>query len=330
MNAEFGSSQLVATVGLSTFVLGIALGPLWSPLSEFYGRRPIYLGSFALFMVWIVPSAVARNIETMLVARFFQGFTGSAFLSVSGGTVGDLFHRDHMQAAMALFSCAPLIGPSLGPLIGGFINTYAGWRWTHYVLIIWSFALLVALALFVPETYHPVLLRKKARRLRRETGDDRYRAPIEKMNKSILKTVGYALLRPFQLLVFESMCLCLDLYSAFLLGVLYLFFGAFPLVFENNHGFNLWQVGLSFMGLAVGMVLASATYPVWHMIRMRLIRKRALETGIEGATEPEYRLPSIMVGATLVPIGLFWFGWSTYPDVHWIVPLIGSAVFAAG
>jgi multidrug resistance protein len=153
MDAEFGNSRIVATLGLSTFVLGIALGPFWSPLAEFYGRRPIYLGAFLAFVIWIIPSAVAKNIETMIIARFFQGLAGSAFLSVSGGTVGDLFERKDMQAPMTVFTMAPFTGPSIGPVIGGFINSNVNWRWTHYTLLIWSGALLVMLALFVPETY---------------------------------------------------------------------------------------------------------------------------------------------------------------------------------
>lgn len=153
MDAEFGNSTLVATLGLSTFVLGIALGPFWSPLAEFYGRRPIYLAAFLVYLIWIIPSAVAKNIETMIIARFFQGLAGSAFLSVSGGTVGDLFERREMQAPMTFFTMAPFTGPSIGPLIGGLINSYTNWRWTHYVLLIWSGTLLIALTLLVPETY---------------------------------------------------------------------------------------------------------------------------------------------------------------------------------
>jgi len=160
MDAEFGNSRLVATLGLSTFVLGIALGPAWSPLSEFYGRRPVYIGSFVAFVVFLIPSAVARNIETMIVTRFLQGLAGSAFLSVSGGTVGDLFSRETMQGPMACFTASPFIGPSLGPLVGGFINTYANWRWTHYVLIIWSVVLLVTVIVWVPETYREYLAPK--------------------------------------------------------------------------------------------------------------------------------------------------------------------------
>ncbi|CAK7214975.1 hypothetical protein SBRCBS47491_002332 [Sporothrix bragantina] len=331
MNAEFHCSEIVATLGLSTFVLGIALGPAWSPLSEFYGRRPIYLGSFILFIIWLIPSAVAQNIQTMIIARFFQGLTGAAFLSVAGGTVGDLFSREEMQAPMAFFSVAPFIGPSIGPLVGGFINSYINWRWTHYVMIIWSFVIFVAIFFLVPETYHPVLLRNKARKLRKETGDDRHYAPIEKMTKSIIGTVGNALKRPFELLVKEPMILALNLYSAILLGVLYLFFGAFPLVFEGNHGFNLWQSGLSFMGLFVGMAAGASFAPLWGSIRSRLMVKRQHELGADApVSEPEDRLPSVMVGALLVPVGIFWFGWTSYASVHWIVPIIGSSIFAIG
>lgn len=153
MDAEFGCSHLVATLGLSMFVLGIALGPVWSPLSEFYGRRPIYLAAFAAFTIFIIPCAVAKNIETIIVTRFFQGLSGSAFLSVSGGTVSDLFAPEKMHHPMTLFTAAPFLAPSLGPLIGGFINSNVNWRWTHYVMIIWAFCMFLAICFLVPETY---------------------------------------------------------------------------------------------------------------------------------------------------------------------------------
>lgn len=175
----------------------------------------------------------------------------------------------------------------------------------------------------------PVLLKRKAQKLRKETGDERWKAPLEKQNKSIARTVGYALLRPFQLLIFEPMCTVLDIYAAILLGILYLFFGAFPQVFGNNHGFNLWQIGLSFLGLFVAMVIACSMAPVWHKTRMRLAARREKKTG-EAKNEPEDQLPPVIVGAPLITIGLFWFGFTTYPSVHWIMPIIGSGVFGLG
>ncbi|KAF9876270.1 bicyclomycin resistance [Colletotrichum karsti] len=331
MEAEFGNSRIVSTVGLSVFVLGISLGPMFlSPLSEFYGRRLIYLVSWSSYVIWIIPSAVANGIAVMIVARFLDGLSGSAFLAVSGGTVSDLFARHELQAPMLMYSMAPFIGPCIGPLIGGFINFNANWRWTYYVMLMWSFVLLVAIVVLVPETYHPIVLRTKARKIRKETGDERWKAPVEKMTKSVAKTIGLSLLRPFQLLIFEPMALNLCIFSAILLGILYLFFGAFPLVFTNNHGFNLWQVGLTFLGILVGMFFAAATDPLWHRIRSKLMADLEKETGVEGASEPEFRLPPVICGAFLVTIGMFWFAWTTFSSVHWILPICGSAMFGAG
>ncbi|KAM6528944.1 hypothetical protein FALCPG4_009896 [Fusarium falciforme] len=331
MNAEFHVSNIVATLGLSTFVMGIALGPLLtSPLSEYYGRRPIYLVSWAMFTIWTIPSAVAQNIETMIIVRFFAGFAGSTFLSVAGGTVGDVFLRSEIQKPMSLVSLAPFIGPAIGPAIGGFINYNTDWRWTWYVMIIWAVVLMLSIIFFAPETYHPILLRAKARKLRKETGNDAYRAPMENTTKSIRQTLKLSLLRPFQLLFLEPMCLCLDLYSAILLGILYLFFGAFPLVFRTNHDMNLWQAGLTWLGIMVGLLIAAGSTPIWANIRAKLLKQHEKETGQIGGSEPEFRLPPAILGAILIPCGLFWFAWTTYSSIHWIVPIIGSAVFGCG
>ncbi|XPS73247.1 hypothetical protein M3J09_005397 [Ascochyta lentis] len=328
---EFGSSRLVCTLGLSLFVAGLGTGPMvLSPLSEFFGRRPIYIGSFTFFLIWLIPCAVARNIETMLIARFLDGLAGSAFLSVAGGTVGDMFAKHELSAPMMVYTASPFIGPEIGPLVGGFIVENTSWRWCFYVLIIWSALQLFLIVMFVPETYHPVLLRRKAVRLRKETGNQEWIAPIEKMNRSIAKTVLWSCIRPFQLLFFEPMCLSLCILSAILLGILYLFFGAFPLVFRTNHGFSISQVGLAFLGLFVGMLTGICTDPIWRRVYGRLVRQRETQGGEPGGSEPEFRLPSTILGAWVVPIALFGFGWTTYSSVHWIVPIIFSGIFGAG
>ncbi|OTB04371.1 hypothetical protein M426DRAFT_58765 [Hypoxylon sp. CI-4A] len=325
MNPEFSISSEVGTLGLSLFVLGIALGPLlMSPLSEFVGRRPIYLASWAMFLIWLIPSAVARNAATMMVARFIDGFAGSSFLSVAGGTVSDVFTRDQIQAPMVIVSLAPFVGPSIGPLLGGFINYYTTWRWTYYAMIILAGLIMVMVLLFAPETYHPIKLRDKARKLRKETGDERWKSPMEKSTKSVARAVGISLLRPFQLLIFEPMCLLLCIYSAILLGILYLFFGAFALIFSHTYGFNLWQSGLTFLGILVGMLVCSASDPLWRRVNRRLLAAN------DGVPEPEFRLPPTIAGAFFVPVGLFIFAWTSYPWVHWIAPIIGSGIFGFG
>lgn len=321
----FGTPPLLRSLGLSSFVLGIAFGPLLtSPLSESYGRRPIYLISWSLFIIWIIPSAIARNIQTLIVTRFFAGFIGGTFLSVAGGTVGDVFSRDEIQMPMGIVSSVPFVGPSLGPVVGGFVNYHLCWRWTWYLIIMWAGVIWLGIVFFAPESYHPVKLRAKAEKLRKQTGDNRYRAPMSKSTNS-RRAIVLSLLRPIQLLFLEPMCLCLNLYSAVLLGILYLFFGTLPLIFRTNHDMNLWQAGLTFLGIITGMCMATASSPIWSQIRERLLDKHELE-----GSEPEYRLPPAILGGALIPIGLFWFGWTTYSSVHWIVPVIGSAAFGCG
>ncbi|KAG5772404.1 hypothetical protein H9Q73_012481 [Fusarium xylarioides] len=269
MEDEFGNSREVSILGLSFFVLGIGLGPMFlGPLSEFYGRRLIYIVSWTLYVIFIIPQAVAQNIETVI--------------------------------------------------------------WTHWTLLIWAFVLLLGIVFLVPETYHPILLKNKAKQMRKETGEERWKAPTEKIQKSAASAIGRSLLRPFQLLIFEPMCLSLCIFTAIVLGILYLFFGAFHLVFGDIYGFNLWQNGCSFLGILVGMLLAAGLDPLWHNIRSKLIRKLSEETGVEGNSQPEFRLPPAILGGILVPVGIFMFSWSCYPWVHWIVPVIGSAIFGAG
>nr|POE49016.1 efflux pump atb [Quercus suber] len=111
LEQDFHVSREVATLGLTTFVTGLGLGPMvLSPLSEFYGRRIIYLCAFGMFFIWLIPCAVANNIATMLVVRFFDGLAGSAFLSVAGGTVGDMFPREKLSAPMMVYTASPFIG----------------------------------------------------------------------------------------------------------------------------------------------------------------------------------------------------------------------------
>ncbi|KAK3678613.1 hypothetical protein LTR78_001911 [Recurvomyces mirabilis] len=308
MEKEFHISREVATLGLTTYVVGLGCGPMFlSPLSEFYGRRIVYICAFGMYFIWLIPCAVAQNIQTMLVVRFLDGLAGSAFLSVAGGTVGDMFPKEKLSAPMMIYTASPFVGPEVGPLIGGFINQFANWRWSFWVLVIWAGVQWVLILIFVPETYAPVLLRRKAVQLRKETGDERWQAPIEKMNKSVAKTVLWSCIRPFQLLFFEQMVLNLCLLSAILLGILYLFFGAFAVVFENNHHFNQWQTGLTFLGIFVGMVIGVSCDPIWRRncrtspllmgynggaahaddkaVDVRLVRNN------NGVSEPEFRLP---------------------------------------
>jgi hypothetical protein len=135
------------------------------------------------------------------------------------------------------------------------------------------------------------LLKRKAIRLRKDTGVGTFIAPIEKTNRSVLQMVFCSLYRPVLLLILEPMCLNLCIFSAILLGILYLFFGAFLLVFTNVYGFELWQIGSSFLGILVGMLIAILSDPLWRKIYARLERKHQQAVGERDEFMPEWRLP---------------------------------------
>ncbi|KAF9785518.1 major facilitator superfamily domain-containing protein [Thelephora terrestris] len=319
---EFGISSTVAILPISLFLMGLGTGPLLvGPLSEVHGRNPVYLGSFAGFFIFSWPVAFAPNAAVLIFFRFITGLCGAAFLSVAGGTVSDLFSPANLGSPMSVYSMAPFLGPVIGPLAAGFINQNLDWRWTFYVIIIWVFVVLVAL-LFVRETYVPVLERKKAVRLRKETGDERYYSLLEKENPSLLRLTIISCYRPFQVLLYDRMVLLLDIWTALTLGILYLAFQAFPIIF-GLHGFSEEFIGLSFLGIGVGMILASLSQPYWNRLTLKEIQKH-------GSVRPESRLIMGQVGGILIPIGLFWIAFTTYRSVHWIVPIIGSIPFGMG
>ncbi|KAF2396958.1 MFS general substrate transporter [Trichodelitschia bisporula] len=337
ITVEFGCSRIVATLGLSIYVVGLGIGPMiLSPLSEFFGRRWIYIYSFIFFTIWLIPCAVAQNIQTMLISRFFDGLAGSAFLSVAGGTVGDLFAKHELGLPMMIYTASPFVGPEIGPLVGGFINTRTTWRWTFYSLIAWSGLELLMLIFLVPETYAPALLRAKAARLRKETGEQRWwaKGDIRKGSggraAAIGRAVAWSCMRPFQMLTLEVMCLNLCILSAILLGILYLFFGAFVFVFREVYGFSLEQTGITFLGIMVGMLIGISTDPFWRRNYQKLVKRHEAKTGIPGSSEPEFRLPPTIVGAWIVPFAMFGFAWTTFSSVHWMVPIMFSGFFGLG
>lgn len=132
---SFGCSEEVAILQVSLMVFGFMIGPLlWSPLSEIFGRKPVYVIALAIYAIFNIPCAVAQNIETVLVCRFFSGFFASCSLTLAGGSISDLFPTETRGNAIAYFAAAPYAGPVLGPLVGGWISVGTqNWRWIYWV-----------------------------------------------------------------------------------------------------------------------------------------------------------------------------------------------------
>ncbi|KAJ7902327.1 MFS general substrate transporter [Mycena leptocephala] len=325
MAAEFHVSRESTILMISLFVLGLGIGPLITgPFSEVYGRAIIYRVSYILLVLLSLPVVFAPNLAVILVFRFLLGTAGASFLSVAGGSIADMFAGPKVATPMAVYTISPFLGPVFGPLIGGFINQNLDWRWTYRILIIWTGVEMLAIFMFVPESYAPVLLKRKAQKLRKETGDQTYWAPLDRRDTTLARSLLLSCYVPFKLLIFERMALLLDTWNALLLGILYLMFQAFPIIFEKGHHFNVQTTGLTFLGIGLGMGIGLSTQPFWN----RLSAQAAAKHG--GKAPPETLLIMGQVGGILVPLSLYWFAFTTYPHVHWIVPILASIPFGTG
>ncbi|GAA5976464.1 hypothetical protein JCM10908_005509 [Rhodotorula pacifica] len=322
--AVFREDITVLTLSISLFVLGFALGPLlWAPFSEQWGRRPVFIVTYALFAIFNIPCALAKNIETLLICRFLAAFFGSAPLTNSGGVIGDMFSASERAVAMSLFSAAPMLGPVIGPIVGGFVIMNASWHFIFWILTAFSFVMLFAGSM-IPETYSPVLLRRRAAALEKETGKV-YRSMYDlhpSFAAPLTTKMRTALSRPFVLLFKEPICSLFAVYSAIVYGFLYAFFGAFPRVYEVARGWSPGVSGLAFVPIGVG-VMAAIAANIYD--NKRYVRKLIAGGGVPLA--PEERLPLCCVAGVVLPIGLFAFAWTSQPHVHWIVSMIFSSMF---
>lgn len=202
LQEEFGISKLEALVGVTTYLLGMALGSvLFAPLSELVGRRPVYIISMTVFLLLLLPSALAGNIETILVSRFFGGFFGSALMSNSPASVNDIVSDEHRALAFGFWSIGPTNGPVYGPIIGGFVFEHLGWRWTNWIVLIIGGGVLVLMA-SIKETYAPVILRRRAERKRKETQSTKWWTRYDGA-QDFVSSLRASLSRPFIMLLTE-------------------------------------------------------------------------------------------------------------------------------
>jgi len=322
----FRIGEEVATLGVSLFVLGFAIGPLlWAPLSELYGRQVLFFGTYAMLTAFNAGAAGSQNIQTLLILRFFAGAFGSSPLTNAGGVIADMFEASKRGVAMSIFATAPFLGPTIGPIVGGFLGETKGWRWVEGVMSIFTGVLWIVGALGIPETYAPVILRRRAKKMSKITGKVyKSRMEVDHGTKSAGAEFKTALSRPWVLLLKEPIVLLLSIYMAIIYGTLYMMFSGFPIVYQQERGWSPGIGGLAFLGVAIGMMLAVA-YSLWDNKRYIRVSEQH-----NGAAPAEARLPPSILGSILLPIGLFWFAWTNSPSIHWSVSIIGTAPFGFG
>lgn len=310
ISAYTGVSHEVAVLSISLYVLGFAFGPLcWAPVSEQFGRRWSLLPAMVCLGLFSIGTATSKNISSILVTRFFGGLFGSAPVSNVAAALGDVWTPRARGVAVTFYAVAVVGGPTLGPTIGAAltVNNHLGWRWTEYIEAIWVFAATALAAFTMPELYAPVLLHRKAIKMRKETGDERYHHPHEDIKLDFNSIVTKHLVRPLRMLLTEPMVTCIAIYASFVFGLLYLTLEVFPIVFHEMRGYSLVVSTLPFLALFVGVLAAVGINLANQPRYIRLVNENG------GKPVPEGRLLPMVVGGVLFAVGLFWFGWTADP-----------------
>ncbi|KAB8205446.1 major facilitator superfamily domain-containing protein [Aspergillus parasiticus] len=307
-------NAVVSQLTLTIFMLAYAIGPLLlGPLSETIGRSPVLLASNVFYLAWTLGCGLARNKAELIAFRFLAGIGGSAPLAVGAGVISDLWAPGERGQAVGIYSLAPLLGPVIGPLTGGWITEPAG------VVGVVGFV-------FIRETYVPVLLKQRQHHVSRDETSG------SNTSESLMTRLRLASVRPLQFFVTEYIIMVVAIYMAAVFGVLYILLSTYPKVWTQEYDERPGIGALNYISLGLGYVLGSQINACSSdaIYRRLLVRRNANEPQSSAKGEPEFRVPPMFVGSVLIPIGMFWYGWSVQAHTHWVMPNIGSFIFFLG
>jgi MFS family permease len=306
---QFDISRTVALLPIVVYTLGFSLGPLVAaPISEIYGRLIVYRTGLPMLMIFNAIAAASNNLTVLVVFRFLAGFGGSGVLAVGAGTIADLWSSRQAGLVGLTYILAPFLGPTLGPLIGAYIIAQYDndWKWSIWVILVLCAPISISL-LFMRETSRSRIIYLKSSRTREVT-----------QGGFTTRQIGIAMLRPLHMILFEvrqfdsdepivdltsatkPLAFFLSLYTGFNFAMIFSFFGSYPFVYSRVYEFDLKEVGLTYIGLVVGYLLALVTFGYFDRTKYQPELQRT-----NGAVAPEHRLYAAMFGSFLLPIGLF-------------------------
>ncbi|KAJ2987497.1 hypothetical protein NUW58_g4473 [Xylaria curta] len=304
----------------SLILVGVGLSPLLlAPLSEVYGRKPVLVIASIVFVVWNTACGASTTLGQVLAFRLLSGFGASVADALAGGLMSDLWSADERGRAFAFYMAAPLLGPALGPILGAFISEGTDWRWIFWVTSIASAVVIIIAILFLRETYEPRL-----EHLRRSKGSPKLTTSQQNISE-FFELMRTNLQRPFRMLATQAIIQLLAAYMALLYGTMFLFLFMYPLLWTENYGESVSIGSLNYLSFALGLILGVNI--AGHLNDYIYRRLKARNNGIG---RPEFRVPPMVIGTALVPIGLLWWGWTGQAKLHWILPNIGSFILGTG
>ena len=231
----------------------------------------------------------------------------------------DLYHAEHRGKSLAIATFLPYIGPALGPIIGGVVAQHIQWEWLFWILSIFVSVVATVGFLVLPETYTPVLLQRKAKFEKRSCGRDN-------SYQSFVSRLRVGLVRPIHLLVHRRIVQCIALVMGVNFGIYCLMLSTFADIWIDSYSESKTVSSLNYIAIAIGTT--AGTQAGGHT--MDWIYRHLRRRQPDAAPAPEYRVPFLVPGAILPPVGLFWYGWSAQAKLSWVMVDVGTAIFTCG
>ncbi|KAF9223190.1 MFS general substrate transporter [Gyrodon lividus] len=326
----FQTTYSIATLGVGLFNFGSIFGPLIAaPLSELYGRRPVYIGASVGFVIFSLGAALSPTIVSLLGCRALAGLIGSAVFSLYGGSLSDMFNPDERGPLVALFTIVLQGAPTIGPVPSSLLGTIVHWRWLMAFIAAWA-AIITAVVICLPETEATAI----RRRLAKEQGEVTPKLSIPTQQTEDLWSK--ALLTPITMLRREPIVLWTALYHAFVYGLLFLLLeasacNAYPHVYSSHYSMSREEAGLVFIAPWLGNLLGVLVYFRFLKPQYEAQQRAVLvQSGGKREIAPEGRLPGVILASLFTPLGMFWFAFSAHPDIHWFLPVLSGVPVGMG
>ncbi|KAH7321977.1 major facilitator superfamily domain-containing protein [Rhexocercosporidium sp. MPI-PUGE-AT-0058] len=317
----------VKILPMSIYLVGYIFGPIvFAPLSELYGRRWITIGTFSVFTLSTLGAALAPNWNALLIFRLLAGIGASAPISVVGGIYADIYESPVARGrSVAVFFTTIGFGPLISPIIAGCSAPTLGWRWSFWIALAIAGVSFVGL-IFLPETYGPRLLGNRAKRLRQDGTNPNIFGPLEIESRGWRDLIQPKTLLPLRMLFTEPIVTVVCLYLALLYGMFYMYFGAYPIIFEGIYKMSPCKSGAMFLPIGAGDLVAVALGAIYdfYLDRYRASDKSSIRA------EEVFRLPPACLGGPITIISIFWLGWTARTEIPWAVPFASGVIYGVG
>ncbi|KAI1626402.1 major facilitator superfamily domain-containing protein [Exophiala viscosa] len=305
-------SKVAENLSTAMYLWGIGCGCLFvGPLSETVGRNPTFLTATFVYLFFVLGAALTPTFGGQIVCRVFVGLFASATLGINGASVGDQYRPVKRAFVFPIIAWANIAAPMIAPIAGGWITSTPslGWRWCEWItLIISAFAFVVAL-ICLPETYLPILIDWKARHLRSVSGSDDYVSKHAE-TASFWGRLKQVLPMPVTFFTSEPVIAVFGGYLTLLYILQYSFLSGFDYTFKETYSLSTGMTGSCFGSIAAG----STTFMLCAPLLYRFSRHQTGDVA-EAAVAPEFRLWPAMLTAPLLPVSLFWLGWTNYVSI---------------